>query len=258
MAPNNRIFSFNPSIVNLERSIKTRLLFQKQKDGSWGNVTMPNIEPYIRVGPFDKSYGRCDHCGFKVKESMKGHDPWNPNIALRVPGCEHLLCDDCKSQPGELCPACEEKGGECHVIPPMRNIAIERLADIRRRILNITPYLRRLDHGEFSRQYTGRKRAYYENCERKLENGALSRKDAFTRNFTKTEATKHKWKLVNGEWTDETDPRNISPREGTFNVAVGRYIKPAEPLLLGALNKVLGHKIVMKGMNAVTDRKSVV
>lgn len=251
MAPNRRIFSFNPSIVNLERSVKTRLLFQKQQDGSWGNVTMPDVKPYIRVSPFDKSHGLCAHCGDKVKETFKGHDPWCPNIALRVPECEHLICTDCVSgtTPGDACPACNERGGS-GVIPPMRNIATERLANIQRRILAITPYLRRLDHGEFSRQYIGRKKVFYENCERKLENGALSRKDAFTRNFTKTEATKHKYKWVNGELIDDTDPRNISPREGTFNVAVGRYIKPAEPLLLGALNKVLGHKIVMKGMNA--------
>jgi len=251
MAPNRRIFSFNPSIVNLERSIKTRLLFQKQKDGSWGNVTMPDIAPYVRVSPFDSSHGDCTHCGAKVKESYKGHDPWSPNIALVVPGCSHLLCNDCKGTSGDICGTClETESEEKFTIPPMRNIAIERLADIRRRILAITPYLRPLEHGEFSQQYTGKKKAFYENAERKLENGALSRKDAFTKNFTKTEATKHKWKLVDGVWIDETDPRNISPREGTFNVAVGRYIKPAEPLLLGALNKVMGHKIVMKGMNA--------
>lgn len=250
MAPNTRISSFNPSIINLERSIKTRLLFQKQKDGSWGNVTMPDIAPYVRVGPFDKSLGRCSYCCYKVKEYAKGHDPWCPNIALVVPGCNHLLCTDCVPTPGEACPACEERGGKVSQIPPMRNIATERLANIQRRILDKTPYLRRLDHGEFSRQYSGKKRAFYENCESKLENGALSRQDAFTRNFTKTEGSAPKWKLVDGEWIDDTDPRNISPREGTFNVAVGRYIKPAEPLLLGALNKVMGHKIVMKGMNA--------
>lgn len=87
--------------------------------------------------------------------------------------------------------------------------------------------------------YTGRKRTIYENALKGLTELGLSRDDARSVMFVKME-------LVN----PGKAPRCIQPRNSRYNLALGRYIKPAEHRLYDAIRRVYGDgPTVMKGYN---------
>nr|APG76355.1 hypothetical protein 2 [Hubei tombus-like virus 1] len=231
MAPRRDIYAFNSTIVNLQKAVKERVFYVKDEQGRFVSPPRPDIFPYVRLSS-RKPIARCGNgCGdVALPKEVDAHTEY---LAYKC-GCGRTMCVDCV----DFANGCDHclKGFE-----PMRNIFDERLGEIRERVLSRTPFLRPLDLLEFPLQYVGKKRTIYQNAVSSLLNRSLERKDGYTKNFTKTERTTKAAAV----------PRNISPRDPRYNVEVGRYLKPAEPLLLDAVNKVAGSKTVMKGLNAM-------
>lgn len=71
----------------------------------------------------------------------------------------------------------------------------------------------------------------------------IRRSDAILKVFSKPE------KLLEDKLRKA--PRNISPRQPIYNMALGRYIKHLEKPLFKMLGEVAGHRVVFKGVNAL-------
>lgn len=238
MAPRKTISTFNSTIVNLQKAIKERVFFVKNKDGEFVPPPYPNVGPYRRLYETDGIIGKCSACGEDVCWSARifRKDPYDPQFCLPDHNGE------------SYCPACvtflrgvdQDTVGEPNMMPPVRNIFDERLGEVQRRILGKVPYYSPVELSKFHLMYQGKKRTVYEGAGKSLHNRGLERKDGYTKNFTKTERS----------LKENAVPRNISPRSPRYNVKVGLYLKKGEPILLGAVNKMLGSKTIMKGMNA--------
>lgn len=92
---------------------------------------------------------------------------------------------------------------------------------------------------EFVQSYTGPRQARYKTAAANLMLRGIRRRDGYLKTFIKA------------EWYDGTDksdpcPRLIQPRSYEYNVAVGRYLRPAEKLVYKAIDRVFGHHVVLK------------
>jgi hypothetical protein len=133
------------------------------------------------------------------------------------------------------------KVGDDFVAPPPvdQGRFTERLATFRRELLRRVRMPTKSTLQEIVDSYTGRKRSIYENALRGLTEIGLSRNDARSVMFVKME-------LVD----PEKAPRCIQPRDPKYNLALGRYIKPAEHRIYDAIRRVFGDgPTVMKGYN---------
>ncbi len=89
--------------------------------------------------------------------------------------------------------------------------------------------------------YRGPKYRIYESAHRSLMRKGLNKKDSYLRPFTKFE-----------KQALDKAPRIINPRSPRYNLVLGKYLKKAEKLYFGAINKVWGEHTthtVIKGMN---------
>lgn len=236
MAPRKTVYAFNSTIVNLQKAIKERVFYVKDDTGKFVPPPYPNIGPYRRLYRGDRLGVKCSVCELEIKWQKDVHvvRPFDPQLCLPEHNgksyCQECVADyrDVFSDDPQL------------ALPPVRNIFDERLGSVQRRILERVPYYSPVELLDFPKMYQGKKRTVYENAVKSLLNRSLTRKDGYTKNFTKTERT----------LKDSAVPRNISPRDPRYNVKVGLYLKKGEPILLGAVNKMLGSKTIMKGMNA--------
>lgn len=133
------------------------------------------------------------------------------------------------------------KVGDDFVAPPPvdQGRFTERLANFRKELLGRVRVPTKSTPQEIVDSYTGRKRTIYENALKGLTEIGLSRNDARSVMFVKME-------LVN----PEKAPRCIQPRSPRYNLALGRYIKPAEHRIYDAIRRVFRDgPTVMKGYN---------
>lgn len=113
-----------------------------------------------------------------------------------------------------------------------RNLVVKRF--------NSTTPVSRQDFVEY---YTGRKRTVYQQAVDSLARSSIERRDASIRAFVKAE-------FINCDDKPDPDPRVISPRDPRYNVEVGRYLRPIEHRIYGAIAKIFGDVTVLKGFNA--------
>ena len=133
------------------------------------------------------------------------------------------------------------KVGEDFVAPPPVNeeTFTARLGEFRKLLLAMIRYPTRSTSQEIVDSYTGRKRTIYENAMKDLMYLGLSRDDARSVMFVKMETV-----------NPVKAPRCIQPRNPRYNLALGRYIKPAEHRMYDAIRRVFGDgPTVMKGYN---------
>jgi len=133
------------------------------------------------------------------------------------------------------------KVGENFVAPPHVDVGkfALTLANFRKELLRRIRPPTKSTLQEIVNSYTGRKKTIYENALKGLTELGLSRDDARSIMFVKME-------LVN----PEKAPRCIQPRNARYNLALGRYIKPAEHRIYDAIRRVYGDgPTVIKGYN---------
>jgi len=93
---------------------------------------------------------------------------------------------------------------------------------------------------QFVDSYVGRKRALYQQAVNSLKKDPIDNGDGRITAFLKREKIK------------SSVPRIIQPRTPRYNVEVGRYLKPVEPLLYKGIQSLFGSSpVVAKGMNAL-------
>jgi hypothetical protein len=126
---------------------------------------------------------------------------------------------------------------------PLEGVYSERLGYfkelLRRRIGRATP-MRRED---FPLLYQGRKRTIYQDAVESLALKKVCRDDAKLKTFVKAEK-------INFTSKGDPAPRVIQPRDPRYNVEVGRYLKPLEPKIYKAVERIFGDVTIFKGLNA--------
>lgn len=115
-----------------------------------------------------------------------------------------------------------------------------RLSGIRQRILSRCPVVSPLEREEYPLQYVGKKRIVYTKAHETLLTRDLNDRDFQVSVFTKTERTLKPGAVA----------RIVSPMSPEANLETGRFVKPMEHPILQAISDAVGHKVVMKGMNA--------
>lgn len=104
-------------------------------------------------------------------------------------------------------------------------------------------------HDQFVESYVGSKRQCYQRALYDMRSGfANLEDDSICKNFVKFEKT---------DCTNKAHPvpRVISPRDPKYNIRVGRYLKHMEKPILRSIDRLWGHKTVVKGMNAYGNAK---
>jgi len=100
-----------------------------------------------------------------------------------------------------------------------------------------------MQRDEFVSSYQGRKRTIYQNATDWLQRNGFTAKCARVKAFVKTE--KYNFTLKK-----DPAPRIIQPRDATYLVESGRYIKSIEKKVYKNINNIFGSVTVFKGLNA--------
>lgn len=134
------------------------------------------------------------------------------------------------------------KNGEAFVRPPRpaANHFRRKLGEVGRTVARLVGSCPRMTRQEFVDSYTGKQRTVYERAKQSLEVLALSRKDACLKTFVKAEK-------INVTLKPDPAPRVIQPRDPRYNVEVGTFLKPLEPRLMKAIDRLFGEKTAIKG-----------
>lgn len=103
---------------------------------------------------------------------------------------------------------------------------------------------------EFVHSYTGSKRKRYERANDNLMMRGIRRSDGYWKTFIKAE-------FYDGTKKKNPCPRLIQPRSPEYNIAVGRYLRPAEKLVYKAIDRVYGHHVVLKCDNPWQRAKTI-
>lgn len=134
---------------------------------------------------------------------------------------------------------CEVKGDFVTPPPVDKVLFAGRLADFKQSLLGCAGEPTKFSLTQVVETYSGRRRTIYENAMKKLTEIGLSRNDARSIAFVKME-------LVN----PAKAPRCIQPRDPSYNLSLGRYIKAVEHKLYDSIRKVFADgPTVMKGYN---------
>ena len=114
---------------------------------------------------------------------------------------------------------------------------------LRLNLMALLPKLPRMEIQEYPGKYAGKKRTIYQSAVDILMTRPISRKDAEITSFVKAEK-------INVSSKPDPAPRVIQPRNPTYTVTLGCYIKPAEKRIYKSIDKLFGGKTVAKGLNA--------
>jgi hypothetical protein len=118
------------------------------------------------------------------------------------------------------------------------------LRDVERALEPLLPRIRRVAAEDFLSLCPAQKRKLYSDAIDSLSRCRVRRKDSYVSAFVKKE------KLWRQDERKDLVPRLIQPRHPRYNVELGRYIKPLEPLMYKALDRLFGSPTVAKGWNA--------
>jgi hypothetical protein len=103
---------------------------------------------------------------------------------------------------------------------------------------------------EFAEHYVGHKKTIYLKAARSLVEHPITHLDSWVKTFVKAE----KFDIMK---KPNQVPRPIQPRTPRYNVELGCLIQPMEKQIYGEINRLYGHCVVMKGLNA-EERGSVI
>lgn len=92
---------------------------------------------------------------------------------------------------------------------------------------------------EFVQSYAGKLRSRYATAAATYSMRGVRRSDGYLKTFIKAE-------LYNGTTKLNPCPRLIQPRTPVYNIAIGRFLRPAEKLIYKSIDRVFGHHVVLK------------
>lgn len=137
--------------------------------------------------------------------------------------------------------------GPAGFTPPPRPLpgAFRRLEAFRELVLRQVPVVVKWTPRRFCDSYNGRLKTVYELAMASLAVVPVRKRDAQLKSFVKCEKTDHTAKA-------DPVPRVVQPREPRYNLELGCYTKPLEPLLYKGIAKAWRNPepTVIKGMNA--------
>lgn len=122
---------------------------------------------------------------------------------------------------------------------PSKRTVVVTLLEFKARLMRNSNRVTALTLEEVVETYSGRKKTIYANALQDIQRRGLCRKDAFSAAFVKVE-----------KGNTSKAPRCIQPRKPTYNLTLGKYIKPLEHRIYKWIAKVFGDgPTVMKGYN---------
>jgi hypothetical protein len=126
---------------------------------------------------------------------------------------------------------------------PHVGVYVERLSYFRKLVVRCFPSTTPVTRQEFVEYYRGRKRDIYQLAADSLLNTGIGPVDAHIKAFVKAE-------FINSDDKPDPDPRVISPRDPRYNVELGKYLRPIEHRIYGAIGRIFGSETVLKGFNS--------
>lgn len=134
-----------------------------------------------------------------------------------------------------------DKTGELVRPPkPVRGAFTTKLGDIGLQLSNTVGYCHHWTRDQFVNSYNGPRRESYGRAAATLDSEPLTVRDSYLSTFVKAEK-------INCTLKPDPPPRVIQPRGQRYNIEVGRYLKPLEPLLMKAIDKLWGSPTAIKG-----------
>lgn len=136
---------------------------------------------------------------------------------------------------------CVKEGGVFVRPPrPAKGAFRRKLDNVGRIVAQTVGFCPRWTRQEFVDSYHGPQKAVYERAMLSLEALPLTQKDSFLKTFVKAEK-------INVTLKPDPAPRVIQPRDPRYNCEVGTFLKPLEPRLMKAIDKLFGEKTAIKG-----------
>lgn len=131
-------------------------------------------------------------------------------------------------------------------IQPLEGIFDQKLASYRDQLFKIIGRQSPVTYDEFVDYYKGPRRLTYRRAVDSLAFLSVRPKDAMLKTFVKAEKN-------NLSLKSDPVPRVIQPRDPRYNVEVGRYLRPIEKKVYGAINELFGSPTIMSEFNAYTQ-----
>lgn len=131
---------------------------------------------------------------------------------------------------------------------PTSEFYMTSMADVSRILKGKVQYANPYTAMQFAGSYVARRRTMYENACKSLVQTPISPKDAHIKAFIKAEK-------YNFTAKKNPAPRVIQPRGPRYVVESGRFVKPIEKKIYGAINEMFGAITIFKGLNA--DQRGV-
>lgn len=107
-----------------------------------------------------------------------------------------------------------------------------------------------VSHQAIVDMYTGRKKITYQAAADSLSASDVRPSDAYLKTFIKCEKVDFSVKA-------DPAPRVIQPRSPRYNLSLAVYLKPLEHTIYDNINKLFGHRAIMKGLNAVEQARAI-
>lgn len=123
---------------------------------------------------------------------------------------------------------------------PRSGVFQQKLGDIGVFLSKTVGYCHHWTRDEFVASYSGPRKESYRRAAETLSHQPLTKRDSYLSTFVKAEK-------INATLKSDPPPRVIQPRGQRYNVEVGRYLKPMEPLLMKAIDKLWGEPTAIKG-----------
>lgn len=150
---------------------------------------------------------------------------------------------------------CVDRGAGLQRPPrPSAGVFRRRMDDVGRKVSSLVGFCPSMTRQQFVDSYSGSRKKVYERALLSLGVRGLTRQDAYLKTFVKAEK-------INITLKSDPAPRIIQPRDPRYNVEVGRYLKPLEPRLMKAIDRLWGETTAIKGytvekVGAIMKRKS--
>lgn len=134
-----------------------------------------------------------------------------------------------------------DKSGELVRPPkPVPGAFNAKLGSIGRQLSKTVGHCHHWTRQQFVDSYNGPRRDSYGRAAATLDSEPLTIRDSYLSTFVKAEK-------INCTLKPDPAPRVIQPRGQRYNIEVGRYLKPLEPLLMKAIDKLWGSPTAIKG-----------
>lgn len=123
---------------------------------------------------------------------------------------------------------------------PRKGVYQQKMGAVAQQLSEFVGYCHHWTRDEFVMSYNGPRRASYERAATTLDSQPLTILDSYLSTFVKAEK-------INSTTKPDPPPRVIQPRGQRYNIEVGRYLKPLEPRLMKAIDKMWGSTTAIKG-----------